>query len=65
MNALAAHLQDSVDSTHGTDARGYILGASYGVAKNTAVAFRYFSGDSISGPPLSIDVFQFDLNLKF
>ncbi|WP_296509488.1 FAD-dependent oxidoreductase [Rhodoferax sp.] len=23
MNALAAHLQDSVDSTHGTDARGY------------------------------------------
>ena len=49
----------------GTDARGYILGASYGVAKNTAVSLRYFSGDSISGPPLSIDVFQFDLNLKF
>ena len=49
----------------GTDARGYILGASYGVAKNTAIALRYFSGDSISGPPLSIDVFQLDLNLKF
>ncbi len=64
-DALLDAYTDSDFRLGGTDARGYILGASYGVAKNTAVAFRYFSGDSISGPPLSIDVFQFDLNLKF
>ena len=49
----------------GTDAKGYILGGSYGVGKNTAVSLRYFSGDSISGAPLSIDVLQLDLNLRF
>ena len=64
-DALLDAYTDSDFRLGGTDARGYILGASYGVAKNTAVAFRYFSGDSISGPPLSIDVFQLDLSLKF
>jgi len=49
----------------GTDAKGYILGGSYGVGKNTAVSLRYFSGDSINGAPLSIDVLQLDLNLRF
>ena len=49
----------------GTDAKGYILGGSYGLGKNTAVTLRYLSGDSISGPPLSIDVLQLDLNLRF
>jgi hypothetical protein len=49
----------------GTDAKGYILGGSYGVGKNTALSLRYFSGDSISGPPLSVDVLQLDLNLRF
>ena len=64
-DALLDAYTDSDFRLGGTDARGYILGASYGVAKNTALAFRYFSGDSISGPPLSIDVFQFDLSLRF
>ena len=49
----------------GTDAKGYILGGSYGLGKNTAASVRYFSGDSISGAPLSIDTLQFDLNLRF
>lgn len=49
----------------GTDAKGYILGGSYGLGKNTAVSLRYFSGDAISGPPLAIDVIQLDLNVRF
>ena len=49
----------------GTDARGYTLGGSYGLGKNTAASVRFFSGDSISGPPLAIDVLQFDLNVRF
>ncbi|MBL0726191.1 putative porin [Piscinibacter sp. HJYY11] len=49
----------------GTDAKGYILGLSYGVGKNTAASVRYFSGDAISGAPLSIDVLQVELNVRF
>ncbi len=49
----------------GTDAKGYILGLSYGVGKNTAASIRYFSGDAISGAPLSIDVLQVELNVRF
>jgi len=49
----------------GTDAKGYVLGASYGISRNTWASIRYFSTDAISGPPLSIDTLQFDLNAKF
>ena len=64
-DALLDAFTDSDFRLGGTDARGYILSGSYGLGKNTSAAFRYFSGDSISGAPLSIDVFQFDLNVKF
>lgn len=49
----------------GTDAKGYILGGSYGFGKNTAASVRFFSGDSISGSPLSIDTLQVDLSVRF
>ncbi len=49
----------------GTDARGYILGASYGLGKDTFATLRYLSADAISNVPLSIDVLQFDLNVRF
>lgn len=49
----------------GTDARGYILSFSYGLAEETALSFRYMSADAIDGVPLGVDTFQLDLNLKF
>ncbi len=49
----------------GTDAKGYIFGGSYGVGKNTAASVRLLSGDSVSGAPLSVDVIQFDLLVRF
>jgi len=49
----------------GTDAKGYVVGASYGLAKNTWATVRYFSTDAISGPPLSIDTLQFDIYTHF
>lgn len=64
-DALLDAFTDSDFRLGGTDARGYVIGGSYGLGKHTSAAFRYFSGDSISGAPLSIDVFQFDLNIKF
>lgn len=64
-DALLDAFTDSDFRLGGTDAKGYILGGSYGLAKNTYATFRYLSADSISGAPLSVDVFQFDLNVKF
>jgi len=49
----------------GTDAQGYILGAKYGLARNTWVGLRWLSANEISGPPYGVDVVQFDLGTEF
>jgi len=49
----------------GTDAKGYIIGGSYGLDKNTWLSLRWLSADAIDGPPLSIDTLQIDLNARF
>lgn len=49
----------------GTDAKGWVLGASYGLASNTWLSLRWLSADEIDGYPLSIDVLQVDMNAKF
>ena len=64
-DAVLDAFTDSDFRLGGTDAKGFVLGGSYGLGKNTAAAVRFFSGDALSGPPLSIDVLQFDLNVRF
>ncbi|MGA2224404.1 MAG: putative porin [Syntrophobacteraceae bacterium] len=49
----------------GTNAKGWVLGAQLGVAKNVWLAARWYSTDQISGPPLSIDTLLLDLNTRF
>lgn len=54
----------------GTNAKGWILGGSYGIDKNAWLTARWFSADEITprvalGNPLSIDVLMLDLNAKF
>jgi hypothetical protein len=49
----------------GTNYKGYALGLRYGLAKSSWLRARWMSADEISGPPLAIDVFQLDLNVKF
>ena len=59
----------------GTNAKGWIVGASYGLGENTWLSARWFSadeikprGESVFGQelsPLSIDVLMLDLNAKF
>ena len=59
----------------GTNAKGWLLGASYGIDKNTWLTARWYSADEISPrstsvggaplSPLSIDVLMLDLNTKF
>lgn len=49
----------------GTNAKGFILGARYGVNENTWLRGRWMSSDSIDGPDVGIDVLQFDVNAQF
>ena len=64
-DAVLDAFTDSDFRLGGTDARGYLLGGSYGFGKNVAGSIRFFSGDAISGPPLSVDTVQVDLNVRF
>lgn len=60
---------DSDFNLGGTNTKGWILGASYGIDKNAWVTARWFSSDEVSDfpaeLPLSVDVLMFDLNAKF
>jgi hypothetical protein len=49
----------------GTNAKGYFLIGTVGLYGGSNIQFRWFSADEVSGPPLSIDVGQIDLNAKF
>jgi hypothetical protein len=53
----------------GTNAKGWVVGGSYGIDKNAWVTARWFSAEEISPrnnlDPLSIDVLMLDLNTKF
>jgi len=56
----------------GTDAKGWIFGADFGLAKNTWLSTRWLTANEIHGNqadqfglPLAIDVLQVDLNVRF
>jgi hypothetical protein len=49
----------------GTNAKGFVIGGSLGVAHNTALNFKWFSTDAVSGPPFSEDTLQVDLSTRF
>ena len=49
----------------GTDAKGFVLGGSYGVGRNSVATLRWLSADSVSGAPLSVDTLHVDLSLRF
>ena len=64
-DAVLDAFTDSDFHLGGTNAKGFFVGGSYGLYKNTWLSARWMSSDEISGLPLSIDVFQLDLNAKF
>ncbi|HSV71764.1 MAG TPA: putative porin [Methylibium sp.] len=64
-DAVLDAFTDSDFRLGGTDAKGYILGGSIGLGKQAAGSLRLLSADSISGAPLSVDVLQADLLLRF
>lgn len=75
-DAVLDAFTDSIFHLGGTDARGWVIGTQYAVAKNTWLNLRWFSTDSIDGihnaafpnaaPNKSkIDTLNLDLNARF
>ncbi len=64
-DAVLDAFTDSDFHLGGTNAKGFMVGGAYGLYRNTWLSARWMSSDEISGLPLSIDVFQLDLNAKF
>jgi hypothetical protein len=60
---------DSIDDSDfhlgGTNAQGYIVGTSVGIARNTWLQLRYFSSETISGPHFGVNQVYLDLNSRF
>jgi hypothetical protein len=49
----------------GTNNKGYHLIGNLGFTHNAWLSARWFSGTEVSGPPLSIDVVQIDVNSRW
>jgi len=64
-DAMLDGFTDSNFRLGGTDAKGFYVGAQYGVGKNAWLSSRYVSADEISGQPFSVDTFFVDFNGRF
>jgi hypothetical protein len=64
-DAVIDAFADSDFHLGGTNAKGWVTGAEFGLVKNVWLSGKWFSTNEISGPALSIDVFQFNVNAKF
>ena len=64
-DAVLDALTDSDFHLGGTNNKGYILGAQYGLGKNAWLSARWMSSNEISGLPLAVDVVQLFFNAKF
>lgn len=49
----------------GTNAKGWVVGGSWGLAHNTWLNARWMTADPIDGPDFGIDVLMVDLNARF
>jgi hypothetical protein len=62
---LAAFTDSDFGAFGGTDLKGTMFEASYGLAANTWITLEWDSADSIDRPPFSTDVILLDLNTRF
>jgi hypothetical protein len=62
-------LLDAYNSTDfalgGTNAKGYTVTATTGLYRGSYLQFRWFSSNQVYGPPLSVDVGQVELHVRF
>ena len=64
-DAVLDAFTDSIFHQGGTNTQGWMLGAQYGLFKNTWLNLRWFSTDGIDGPEYSVDTVNVDLNARF
>lgn len=64
-DAVLDAFTDSDLGLGGTNVRGWVIGGSYALGRNTAVGARWLSSDEVSGPPLSVDRLFLDLSTRF
>ncbi len=64
-DAVPDGYNDSGFHLGGTNARGYVLGASYAFDKNVWGQFTWSSSKEVYGAPFSVDLLRFDLNARF
>lgn len=64
-DAVLDAFTDSDFHLGGTNAKGWTLGAEYGLYSNLWLSTKWITSDEIQGPPLAVDTFQIDLNAKF
>ncbi len=63
-DAVLDAFTDTVFHQGGTDAKGWMIGGNYGLAKNTWMLLRWYSTQAIDGPPLDINTLTMDLNMR-
>lgn len=49
----------------GTDGKGFIVQAKYGMSDNTVFQFKWLSSEAVDGNDLGVDIYQFDVSAKF
>ncbi|MGE7991478.1 putative porin [Pseudomonas sp. NPDC089554] len=64
-DAMPDGFNDSTFHLGGTNAKGYVLGANYGIEKNIVATARWLSSETVKGAPYDIDVLQLELNTRF
>jgi hypothetical protein len=64
-DAVLDAFTDSIFHNGGTNAKGWVMAAQYGLAKNTWVDVHWYSTDAIDGPRYSVDTVNVDLNTRF
>jgi len=64
-DAVLDAFTDSDFHLGGTDAKGWVLTASYGLLDNTWITARLLSTDSIDGEIMGVDTLQVDVSAKF
>jgi hypothetical protein len=64
-DAVPDAFTDSDFHLGGTNAKGYVVGATLGVAPNVNILARWLSSTEVTSLPLTVDVVQVDVNARF
>lgn len=64
-DAVLDAFTDSDFGLGGTNSKGYYIGGSYGLDRNTWLSVKWLSANEIDGLKFGVDVLQVDVNAKF